>query len=49
MLDTLRIQITGEINRHKQIAAGTHPSQLINARLAQLDDIERRLGGAPKQ
>jgi hypothetical protein len=46
MVDTLRIQIMGEINRHKQLAAGTHSTQLINARLAALDDIERRLGGS---
>jgi hypothetical protein len=43
MLDTLRIQVQGEINRHKLMAAGMHPSQLISARLAQLDDIERRV------
>ena len=42
--DTLRIQVQGEINRHKLIKAGTHPSQLIAARLAQLDDMEKRLG-----
>ena len=47
MLDTLRIQVQGESNRHKQMEAGTHPSQLITARLAQLDDIQRRLGGTP--
>jgi hypothetical protein len=43
MLDTLRIQVQGEVNRHKLMASGMHPSQLINARLAQLDDIEHRL------
>ncbi len=42
--DTLRIQLMGEINRHKQMKAGTHPSQLIAARLAQIDDMEKRLG-----
>jgi hypothetical protein len=47
MVDTLRIQVQGEINRHNQMAAGTHPSQLTKARLAQLDDVERRLGAAP--
>jgi hypothetical protein len=43
MLDTLRIQVQGEVNRHKQMKAGTHPSQLVAARLAQLDDMEKRL------
>jgi hypothetical protein len=47
MLDTMRIQVQGEINRKKLMDAGTHPTQLINARLAQLDDIQRRLGGTP--
>ena len=44
MADTLRIQVQGELNRQKQIKAGTHPSQLVAARLAQLDDMEKRLG-----
>jgi hypothetical protein len=47
MVDTLRIQVEGELNRKKLMNAGTHPTQLIHARLAQLDDIERRLGGTP--
>jgi hypothetical protein len=46
MLDTLRIQVQGEINRNKLLAAGMHPKQLITARLAQLDDIERRLNSS---
>ena len=47
MVDTLRIQVEGELNRKKLMNAGTHPTQLIHARLAQLDDIERRLGVTP--
>lgn len=43
MVDTLRIQVSGEINRHKQLKAGVHPSQLAKARLAQLDDMEQKL------
>lgn len=43
MLDTLRIQVRGELNRHNQLKAGVHPSQLVKARLTQLDDMERKL------
>ena len=43
MLDTLRIQITGEINRRKLMKKGLQKSQLVDARLKQLDDIQRRL------
>jgi hypothetical protein len=45
MLDTARINIMGEINRKKLLDAGTHPNQLVAKRFAQLDDIEKRLGG----
>ncbi len=44
MLDTLRIQVAGEVNRHKLKKAGMLPSQLANARLKQLDEMETRLG-----
>ncbi|MBY0356637.1 MAG: hypothetical protein K2W82_01440 [Candidatus Obscuribacterales bacterium] len=43
MLDTLRIQVSGELNRQKQLKAGVHPSQLAAARLAQLDEMERKI------
>jgi len=43
MVDTLRIQVQGEVNRHKLMKAGMHPSQLLAARFKQLDDIEARL------
>lgn len=43
MLDTLRIQVTGEINRHKLAAKGMLPGQLVTKRLAQLDDMEKKL------
>jgi hypothetical protein len=43
MLDTLRIQIRGEINRHRAAKAGQLPSQLAQARLKELEDIEQRL------
>ena len=43
MADTLRIQIKGEINRHKQKKAGMLPGQIIAGRLKQLDDMEANL------
>ncbi len=43
MLDTLRIQVRGEINRHKAIKAGMLPGQITSARLKQLDEMEARL------
>ena len=43
MLDTLRIQVRGEINRHKAIKAGMLPGQIASARLKQLDEMEARL------
>lgn len=44
ILDTMRIQVQGELNRHKLKKAGMLPSQIANARLKQLDDMEARLG-----
>ncbi len=43
ILDTLRINVRGEITRHQQLKAGKHPSQLAKARLAQLDELETQL------
>ncbi|CAN5479263.1 hypothetical protein BH11CYA1_BH11CYA1_12050 [soil metagenome] len=43
MLDTLRIQVRGEINRHKAMKAGMLPGQIASARLKQLDDMEAKL------
>ena len=43
ILDTLRIQIKAELTRRRQIKTGTLPRQLLDARLAQLDEIEKRL------
>lgn len=43
MLDTLRIQVRGEIDRHKAMKAGLLPGQIASARLKQLDDMEARL------
>lgn len=43
MLDTLRIQVAGEVNRHKLKKSGLLPSQIAHARLQQLDDMETRL------
>ena len=43
MLDTLRIQVKGELNRHKQKAAGTLPGQIIATRLKQLDAMEANI------
>ncbi len=45
ILDTMRIQVTGEINRHKAAKAGTLPSQLAAKRLAQLNELETKLKG----
>lgn len=45
-LDTLRIQMTGEINRHKLAKNGKLPGQLIKARLGQLDAIEAKLNAS---
>jgi hypothetical protein len=43
MVDTIRIQARGEIDRHRQMKAGTHPTQLTKKRLAELDDMEAKL------
>ncbi len=43
MLDTLRIQVKGEINRHKAAKAGKLPGQIAVARLKELDQMEQRL------
>ncbi len=43
MIDTLRIQVQGEINRHKAAKAGTLPGQIVAARLRQLDEMEANL------
>lgn len=43
MLDTLRIQVRGEINRHKAAKEGKLPGQLAIARLKELDQMERKL------
>ncbi len=43
MLDTLRIQVRGEINRHKQMKAGQLPKQVAATRLKELDAIEAKL------
>lgn len=43
MLDTLRIQVKGELNRRKQKKDGRLPAQLVAARLKQLDEMEQRL------
>lgn len=43
MLDTLRIQVRGEINRHKAVKAGKLPGQIAMARLKELDQMEKTL------
>jgi hypothetical protein len=43
MLDTLRIQVRGEINRHKAVKAGKLPGQIAIARLKELDQMEKTL------
>jgi hypothetical protein len=43
MLDTLRIQVRGEINRHKAAKAGKLPGQIAVARLRELDQMEKTL------
>lgn len=46
ILDTLRIQVKGEINRHRLATQGKLPSQLMAARRRQLDDMEKQLRSA---
>lgn len=43
MLDTLRINVRGEIERRQLTKAGINPIQLTNSRLAQLDAMEKSL------
>jgi hypothetical protein len=43
ILDTLRIQVKGEIQRHRARKAGLLPSQIVANRLKSLDDMERGL------
>lgn len=43
MLDTLRIQVRGELNRQKAKKAGALPGQIVAARLKDLDSMEQRL------
>lgn len=43
MLDTLRIQVRGEINRHRAARKGELPGQLAAARLKELDEMEQKL------
>lgn len=43
ILDTLRIQVQGEVNRHKLKKSGMLPAQIAQTRLKQLDDMETRL------
>ena len=43
ILDTMRIQVKGEINRQRAIKAGTSPGQLVAGRLKQLDELESKL------
>jgi hypothetical protein len=43
MVDTLRINVRGEINRHRLLASGQHPSQVAKRRLQELDEIEAKL------
>lgn len=47
ILDTLRIQVRGEIDRHKSAKQGKLPGQLIQARLKQLDDMEAAINACP--
>lgn len=43
ILDTLRIQVRGEIDRQRAIKAQRSPHQLTQARLSQLDEMEQAL------
>jgi hypothetical protein len=43
VLDTARIQVQAEINRRKMKGQGLLPGQLLNARLAKLDNMEQAL------
>lgn len=43
ILDTLRIQVQGEISRYKAKKRGALPSQIVAARLKELDNMEQAL------
>lgn len=43
MLDTLRIQVAGELKRRQARRAGQLPAQIARSRLQELDEMERRL------
>jgi hypothetical protein len=43
ILDTLRINVKGEINRHNLVKSGRLPAQLAAKRLSELDTMEARL------
>ncbi len=47
ILDTLRIQVRGEIDRHKLSKQGKLPGQQIAARLKQLDEMEAAINAGP--
>jgi hypothetical protein len=47
MVDTFRIQVKGEIDRHRMLKAGIHPTQVAAQRLKELDEIERKLKATP--
>jgi len=47
VLDTLRIQVQAEINRHRLAKVGKLPNQLFAANLAQLDSLEQKLNSQP--
>ena len=48
VIDTMRLQVQGEINRHKLEKQGKLPGQLLKARLKELDDMESRLNASPR-
>ena len=43
VLDTMRLQVQGELNRYKLAKQGKLPGQLINTRLKELDNMETML------
>ena len=47
ILDTLRIQVRGELDRHNLAKQGKLPGQLIQARLKQLDEMEAAINAGP--
>jgi len=48
LLDTLRLQVNAELERHKLTRQGRLPANLIDARLKQLDQMESALNKMPK-